>query len=116
MRPELSIEQCENWLIVRVNAPMDLLRIVGTCAVVAVFYSFFRRIHSSDVPVPYLIAFIILLAAVEVFRALRGTRVEMRVQNLDFVSTGHATGGYSPSSVSRDDLLRLEFREGSGGE
>jgi hypothetical protein len=116
MRPELSLEQCENGLIVRVNAPMDVLRIVLTCAGAAVLYFFLRRTRSSDVPVPYLILFLFLLAAVEIFRALRGTRVELRVQDLDFVSTGHAPGGYSPSSVSRDDLLRLEFGEGSGGE
>ncbi len=115
MRPDLSIEQCENGLVVRFNAPMDILRIVLTCAGAAIFCFFLRRARSSDVPVPFLIAFVFLVAALEIFRALRGTRVELRVQNLDFVSTGHAPGGYFPSSVSRDDLLRLEFREASGG-
>ncbi len=51
----------------------------------------------------------------DIVSALRGTAVELRVTNLEFVSSGHAPEDYRPSTIARADIYNLEYREASGG-
>jgi hypothetical protein len=51
----------------------------------------------------------------EILSLLRGTDVQLRITNLDFISTGRAPDSYGSSSVPRADIYFLEFRKASGG-
>jgi len=46
---------------------------------------------------------------------IRDADVELRVDNLDFVSTGHSPSDYQPSTIARADVSGLEFREANEG-
>ena len=116
MRSELTIEPYESGLRVRVRAPMDLWRIVLLVPIGALFlYLIPRHSDFSGWILKLLLALIVLSLLRELVSAARGTEVELVIRDLDFVSRGHAPGGYRPCQVSRDDLLRLEFRKSSGG-
>jgi hypothetical protein len=116
MRSDLSIEGTGTGLRARVEAPTDILRIVMTAAGACLFiYLFARRLHSIEWPALIFFAILVISLIGEIFRALRGTDVELHVENLNFTSSGHAPGGYRPGFISREDLLRLEFRKASGG-
>jgi hypothetical protein len=117
MRSQLQIESLDKSLLVRIRASIDLLRIVLTLMGGAFFIFFLLRSDLSRQPGMLVLAvlFVAFLILKEIIAAARGTNVELTVRNLDFVSTGHAPGGYVPCQVSRDDLLRLEFRHESGG-
>ena len=62
--------------------------------------------------------FFLGLCALSMIRDLiayaRGTRVVLRVTNLELTSTGFAKD-YSPSSIPRANVQRLEYRKESGG-
>ena len=51
----------------------------------------------------------------ELISNLRGTKVELKVKNLDFISIGHSPGGCKPSTISRAEIYGLEYRKASGG-
>jgi len=116
MSTSLRIETTSSGLLVRVKASTVVWRIAvailggGFFSYVIVRQASFPR--SADI-----LALIFLLFAIirEIISAARGTDVELRVENLNFVSTGHAPGGYTRGTVSRDDLLRLDYRAASGG-
>jgi hypothetical protein len=50
-----------------------------------------------------------------VVAALRGCDVQLRVTNLDLMSTGHAPEGYRASTTPRADVFRFEYRDAIGG-
>lgn len=112
----LSIEGAGSRLRVRVEAPSDVLRIVLTVAGSGIFVFLFTRKSGPMGWLALVFAVVFVISAIrEIFGAIRGTDVELLVEDLNFSTSGHAPGGYHPGFVSRDDLLRLEFRNGSEG-
>jgi hypothetical protein len=64
----------------------------------------------------YVVGVICALVIVKsIVSALRGTAVELRVTNLELISSGHAPEDYSPPVIPRADVYNLQYREASGG-
>jgi hypothetical protein len=77
----------------------------------------FILVHRSDSLVIRLIVGALVAYSLirDLISYLHGTNVVLRATNLDFVSTGRAPDGYSPSSIPRASIYSLEFREAQGG-
>ena len=74
--------------------------------------------HTKDEPQAYLFVvggLCVMVIVKDIVSSLRGTAVELRVTNLEFVSYGHAPEDYTPSTIARADIYNLEFREAAGG-
>ena len=75
-------------------------------------------VHSTSESLAYLYvvgAICALVIIKSIVSALRGTAVELRVTNLEFISSGDAPEDYSPSVIARADIYNLQYREASGG-
>jgi hypothetical protein len=112
----LTIREIPDGLSIRVVEPRRPWRILLNLAVGIGMVVFFYYAKFDS----YLLRlFIFGLFAVslvrEIISLLRGTEVELRITNLDFISTGHAPSGYNSSSVPRADIYWMEFRKASGG-
>jgi hypothetical protein len=58
-----------------------------------------------------------LLFGKDLIAKWRGADVELRVTNLELVSTGRSPSNYKPSTISRADIYDLQYREAQhGGE
>ena len=116
MAATLEIREFPQGLTIRVRASHRVGRVflsVLVGSVAACFFLYFANgSRLFQMVVGGLCALYVGWAVVS---ELRGTDVELRVDNLDFSSLGHAPGGYSPSIISRADIDRLEFRKASGG-
>jgi len=116
MRTDLSIQTNGAGMLIRVEAPMDLLRIVLTLAGGGLFLYFASRSSEFGGWISLAVVAILGLAVMkEVYAGLRGTDVELAIENLNFSTSGHAPGGYIPGYVAREDLISLAFREREGG-
>jgi hypothetical protein len=112
----LTIREIPDGLSIRVTEPRRPWRILLTLAVGVAFAIMFHYAKGNS----YLVRiFIFGIAAVSIVREIislsRGTEVELRITNLDFISTGHAPNGYNNSSIPRADIYAMEFREAIGG-
>ena len=112
----MEIREAPHGLFIRVREPRQMGRILFGLAVGGgAVYVFLRSAAVSKV-FATLIGVIVAVSIVRVaISALRGTDVELRISNLGFISSGHAPEGYSPYTISRADIYRLEFRKSSGG-
>jgi hypothetical protein len=115
MPATFRIEDRASALLVSVTEPgnygrVALIAVVGS----AVGYFFFRAATSTAfrIAVCLFIAFAVIKDAIS---SLRGTAVQLQVGNLDLISKGHAPGGYGPSTISRADIERFEYRSAGGG-
>jgi hypothetical protein len=116
MAAALEIREFPQGLSIRVSASRRVGRmflgvLVGSVA--ACFFVYFA--NGSRLFQMVVAGLCALYVGWEVVLELRGTEVELRVDNLDFSSLGHAPGGYNPSTIPRADIDRLEFRKASGG-
>jgi hypothetical protein len=99
-------------LSIRVMEPRKSGRILLTIATGIVAGYLLYRIP-FDAPMPrWLVEGALAIGILaNVIAALRGCSVELRVTNLDFMSTGHAPEGYKASTTPQADILRLEYRD-----
>jgi hypothetical protein len=114
MPATLEIRDTPHRLCIYARGPRTYSRLLVALAIGLAAGYFFRHAAFS---IPFLL-FVVLFAfglVNEVIACLRGTRVQLLVGNLDLISTGYAPGGYTPSTISRADIFRLEFREAAGG-
>ncbi len=112
----MEIRELPRGLFVWVKEPRRMSCILfGLAAGGGALYVFLRI---SAIPRAFagLIGVMIAVSMVrEAVSALRGTDVELHVNKLNLVSSGHAPEGYSASTISRAAIYRLEFRKSSGG-
>jgi hypothetical protein len=103
-------------LSIRVTEPKKSGRILLTIVTGIVACYFLYRIP-LDPPMPrWLVEGVLAIGILaSVIAALRGCNVELRVTNLDFVSTGRAPDGYKASTTPRADVFRLEYHDAIGG-
>ena len=116
MAVALEIREFPERLSIRVTAPRRVGRVffaVLMGGVAACFFVYFAK--GSRLFQMFVGGFCALYILYEVVSELRGTQVELRVDNLDFSSLGHAPSGYNPSIIPRADIDRLEYRKASGG-
>jgi hypothetical protein len=116
MPASLAIREFSSGISVCVKETRRIGRTLATLAAGSVFL--YLVFHSTSESQGYL--FVVgglctVVIARDIVSALRGTAVELRVNNLDFVSSGHAPEDYNPSTIARADIYNIEFREGSGG-
>jgi hypothetical protein len=111
----LQIRDTEDGLSIRVTKGRrgwtTLLDITGA----SLFFYFLYHSSASQIVLILITAFCVFVLLKDIMSGVRGTNVEMRVTNLDLISTGQAPGGYAPSSVSRADIYNLEFKEANSG-
>ena len=119
MSPKFEIQELPDEVIIRIAEPRQLKRVFLALFVGGITVYFFGRFMSGSrvlqITVVGLCAFSMIR---ELISSLRGTQVELRVNKLDFVSSGHAPGGYNPSAISRANISGIEFRVAvhGGGE
>jgi hypothetical protein len=116
MAATLEIQELPEGLSIHVTEPRRTGRIVLTITVGALATAFF--VYAASPSKLYQL-FVGLLCAIALIRDLiknwRGTKVELRLTNLDFISRGRAPDGYGASSIPRAAIYNLEFRKASGG-
>src|ERR1700754_4673642 len=115
MPATFHIEEEVNEINDRVTEPRNYGRVIVMVLVEAVAGYFFLHASASrafQVVICLLLAFILIK---DMISSLRGTDVQLRVGNLDVLSSGHAPGGYTSSTISRADIDRFEYRKASGG-
>ena len=114
MSANLKIREKPGELVVRVTEIRDIKSIlmnVSAGGVVALL--FFHAFSGSTRVVAVGVTAVII--GMKIISAFGGADVELRVDNLDFVSTGHSPSDYQPSTIARADVSGLEFREANGG-
>jgi hypothetical protein len=115
MPATFHIEEQVNEISVRVTEPRNYGRVIVIVLVEAVAGYFFLHASASrafQAVICLVLAFILIK---DMISSLRGTDVQLRVGNLDVLSSGHAPGGYTSSTISRADIDRFEYRKASGG-
>jgi len=115
MPATLEIRDTSHRLGIYARGPRNYGRLLLTLAVGAVATYFFLH-GASSIPFQVFVVLFSFGMVKEVIACLRGTSVQLRVGNLDLISTGHAPGGYTPSTISRADIFTLEFRKAAGGD
>jgi hypothetical protein len=114
MSARLKMNQLPRELVVRVTERRDIKSIVLIASVGAVFALFLLSAFSGPTRALAL-GVTARILGIEIVSAFRGADVELRVNNLDFVSSGHSPSDYHPSIISRADVVGLEFREANPG-
>jgi hypothetical protein len=114
MSPNLNIRELPGEIIVRVTEPRHTKSILlnvsaGAVVILLCFHGFpgLPRIVAAVV--------VAIICGIQIISAFQGANVELRVNHLDFVSTGHSPSDYHPSTISRADVYSLEFREANAG-
>jgi hypothetical protein len=116
MPASLGIREFSSGISVRVTESSQVWRALAILATGTFFLYLVFHSRSDSKEYLYVIGGICGLVIVRgVLSALRGTAVELRVTNLDFVSSGHAPEDYRQSTIARADIYNLEYREASGG-
>jgi len=116
MPASLETRDSPTGISVRVKESRRTWSALATLVAGGVFLYFV--FHAKNEPQAYLFVvggLCVVVIAKDIVSSLRGTAVELRVTNLDFVSYGHAPEDYTPSTIARADIYNLEFREASGG-
>jgi hypothetical protein len=112
MPARLELHELPGELVVRVTEPRSIETILLTVSAGAVIIIFL--FHALSGPT-LILAGVALVLGMQITSAFRGANVELRVTNLDFVSTGHSPSGYHPSIISRAEIYHLEFRDANSG-
>jgi hypothetical protein len=116
MPVNLQIVDLPNEVHVRVTEPRRFGKIVSFfLGTVIAAYVFRQFISGSGALATFVVGLFAVSFIRELISILRGTDVELKANNLDFISTGHAPQGYKPSNLSRADIYGLEYRKASGG-
>jgi hypothetical protein len=113
----LTIREVRDGLSIRVTEPRRTGRILLTLAGGIGMAAF---VYYAKFDFRLLELFFLGIVAVSLIRdvlsTLRGTDVELRVTNLDFLSTGRAPAGYKSSSIPSADIYNLKFEEAMSGD
>ena len=112
MSVTVNMRDLPDGLSIRVTEPKQSGRILVMIVTGIVAGYVLYRVPFSSSALRWLVGgtFVFGLVA-SVVATLRGCNVELRVTNLDLVSTGHAPEGYKASTMSRADVFRLEYRD-----
>lgn len=112
MLATLQIRQLEDAVYIRVKEGSSLWRILGNLSSLLVTIFVLRLAANLTRIQVFLVATLcVWMLLKNAYSALRGTEAELRVSNLDLISTGHAVGHYTPCVISRADIYRLEYRD-----
>ena len=116
MPASLEIREVPSGISVRVKESRRKGRALAILVAGSVFL--YLVFHSTDESRAYLffvggLCMVVIMSGV--VSALRGTAVELRITDLEFVSSGHAPEDYKPSTIARADIYNLLFCEASGG-
>ena len=116
MSANLEIAELSGALSFRVGESPRLWRIFFAVPFTAIaVYLIAHFTSSSRLLELFIIAVCVATSAKYLIADLRGTNVELRVTNLDLISTGRAPDGYSPASIPRASIYKLEYHEVRGG-
>lgn len=115
MAASLEIRESQSGIFARVTASRRIGRalIISAFGIVFTFFLLRSDATSTQALATTLVVMIVVLGGI--VSALRGTAVELRVTEVEFISSGHAPEDYVPSVIPRADIYDLEFREASGG-
>jgi hypothetical protein len=116
MPSTFEIQELPDEVTIHVTEARHLKRVflglvVGSIAV----YIFARFASGSRLLQIIVVGFCAFSMIRELLSSLRGTQVQLRVTNFDFISSGHAPGGYNPSVISRANISGIEFRVAING-
>lgn len=116
MPASLGIREFSSGISARVTESGRMGRALATLGAGIVFvYLVFHSTSDSRAYLEVIAGICALLIVRDIVSALRGTAVELRVKNLEFISSGRAPEDYRASTISRADIYNLEYREASGG-
>jgi hypothetical protein len=115
MPATFHIEERASGLLVSVTEPGNYGRVALIAALGSVVGYFFLRAATSTALRIAVCLFLLFVLIKDAISSLRGTAVQLQIGNLDLLSKGHAPGGYSPSTISRADIERFEYRSAGGG-
>ena len=117
MPATLIIREVPDGLSIRVAEPRrpwdTLLYLVGGIGMAAFFY--YAKFESRLLQL-FFLGIVAVSLIKNIISLLRGTDVELRVTNLDFISTGRAPSGYKSSSIPRADIYNLKFDQAMSGD
>jgi hypothetical protein len=110
----LELRELPGELVVRVTEPRSirttLLNVSGGALIILFFF------HALSGPTLILAGVAVAaILGMQIILTFRGANVELRVTNLDFVSTGHSPSDYHPSIIPRAETHHLEFRDANNG-
>jgi|GEM_PF-6130274 len=112
MSAALQIRELPKGLSIRITAPRHIGRILLTLAFGSACIYFFLHDSFSSKLLQIFVGGVFIISLIrDILSALRGVDVELRITNLDFISSGRASKDYRPSTISRADIYNLEFRE-----
>jgi hypothetical protein len=116
MSVTVDMRDLPDGLSIRVTEPKKTGRILIMLTTGIVAGYFVYRIPFDPPVSPWLVEGVLAIGFLaSVVAALRGCDVQLRVTNLDLVSTGHAPEGYRTSTTPRADVFRFEYRDAIGG-
>jgi hypothetical protein len=113
----LTIREVPDGLSIRVTEPRrlrdTLLYLIGGIGMAVFFY--YAKFESRLLQL-FLLGIVAVLLIKDIVSLLRGTDVELRATNLDFISAGRAPSGYKSSSIPRADVYNLKFDQAMSGD
>jgi hypothetical protein len=112
----LDVHDMPKGLSIRVTEPKKTGRILLMIVTgIVAGYVVYRMPFAPPIPRWLVEGLLAIGLLTSVIAALRGCDVQLRVTNLDLVSSGHAPEGYRASTIPRADVFRFEFRNAIGG-
>ena len=116
MPATLDIRDRTDSLTIRVSKSGDISKFLYALVLGIVLGGHF--LYSSGNPLLRfaLVTFCLLVIVGALVEKIRGTEVELEINDRDLVSTGHASDGYKPSSIPRAVIYSFSFKQGLGGE
>jgi hypothetical protein len=117
MQATFEIQEIPTGLSLRVHEPRNLGLILLILPVGSVAtYLFLRAAPNSGILQVSIAGVCIFFLIRGILSSWLGTAVELRVTNLDFISTGRCPEeGYKPSVTARADVYDLVYHQASGG-
>jgi hypothetical protein len=111
MKFALEISEGLDGFVVHVKQSRNPNHILLTVVVSLITLYWFWHTPQRRITQVFVGGIILLLFGREVLSKWRRADVELCVNNLDLISTGHSPSGYRPSTIPRADIYDLQYRE-----
>jgi hypothetical protein len=116
MPATLKIREDGKGLTIRVTEPRNLSRVVAAVIFGSVVVLLLLHFVADSKLLRIGIAAVALLTITRgVIDGMRGTDVELTVDNLDLYTKGFCPEGHESGSTARADVTHMEYRKASGG-
>lgn len=111
----LEISESADGFVAHVKQSRNLSHLLLTIAAAAVCFYFFWNTPQSRIEQVFVACIILVAFARDLLSKWRGADVELRVTNLDLISTGHSPSDYRPTAITRAEIYDLQYREAQHG-